>query len=95
MAAVDWTDPCQRANALRGAYYTLISGGQEQEIRTRTLDAEEAVRFNAANVDMLLVELTAAESECARTTGAPDPNRRFRMTYRELLGGRRFRRGCR
>jgi len=86
--AVDWTDPCARANALRGAYYTLLSGAQEQEIRTRTLDAEEVVRFNAADKDALLVELTAAESECARCTGQPDPNRRFRMSYRELIGGR-------
>lgn len=88
---VDWTDPCAKAAALRSAYYTLISGGSEQEIRTRTLDAEEVVRFNAADKDSLLVELTAAESECARCTGQPDPNRRFRMTYRELFGRRRGR----
>ena len=87
--AVDWADPCARANALRGAYYTLISGGQEQEIRTRTLDAEEVVRFYPADTNKLWVELTAAEAECRRTTGAADPDRRFPITFGRLTRGRR------
>lgn len=80
MAAVDWTDPCQRANALRGAYYTLLSGQQEIEIRTRTLDAEEVVRFAPADMARLEAELRAAEGECAASTGGANPNRRFALT---------------
>ncbi|HYD04729.1 MAG TPA: hypothetical protein VEC60_03345 [Reyranella sp.] len=79
-AGVDWADPCARATALRSAYYTLLSGGQEVEIRTRTLDAEELVRFTPANRGELLIDLRAAEAECAALTGAPNANRRFAIT---------------
>lgn len=80
MAAVDWTDPCARATALRNAYYALLSGGQEQEIRTRTLDAEETVRFAPVDIGQLTTELRAAEAQCAAATGATNPNRRFAIT---------------
>ena len=76
-APVNWSDPCARASALGTAYYNLLSGAQEQEIRTRTLDAEEVVRFYATNLQTLWVELVAAQRECSRQTGTPDPNRRF------------------
>jgi hypothetical protein len=79
-AAVDWTDSCARANALIGAYYTLLSGQQEIEIRTRTLDAEELVRFAPTDLAKLEAEMTAAQGECAAATGAPNPNRRFAIT---------------
>lgn len=78
--AVDYTDPCARAVALRGAYYALLSGQQEVEIRTRTLDAEETVRFAPADMSKLEAELRAAESECAAATGGANPNRRFAIT---------------
>jgi hypothetical protein len=77
MSAVDWSNPCQRATALQNAYYNILAGAAEQEIRTRTLDAEEVVRFYQTNIGTLLAELTAAQAECSRQTGAPDPNRRF------------------
>ena len=80
MAVVDWTDPCARAAALRNAYYALISGGQEQEIRTRTLDAEEVVRFSPGNQAALLMQLRAAEAECAAKNGTANPTRRFAIT---------------
>lgn len=78
--AVDWTNPCARATALRNAYYALVSGQQEQEIRTRTLDAEELVRFTAADRGVLLAEMRAAEAECAASTGATNTNRRVAIT---------------
>jgi hypothetical protein len=84
--ATNWQDPCERAAALRSAYYQLLSGQQEAEIRTRTLDAEEVVRFAPADLQKLVVELRAAEAACAaQTPGAPNPSRRFAIT----AGGRR------
>jgi hypothetical protein len=50
------------------------------EVRTRTLDAEELVRFTAANIDDLRTEMNAAQAACAATTGAANPNRRYAIT---------------
>jgi hypothetical protein len=75
--AVDWSDPCARAAALRAAYFELVSGSKETEIETRTLDAQERVRFSAADKQTLLAELRAAEAECAASTGGTNSNRRF------------------
>lgn len=77
---VDWSDPCARAAALREAYFSLLSGGQEAEIRTRTLDAEEMVRFARADLNTLRSEMRRAEDECAAANGAPNPNRRFAIS---------------
>lgn len=81
---VDWTDPCQRFQALSTAYYQLIAGLQEVEIKTRTLDAEEMVRFSRADIQSLRAEMRSAESACAKAQGISDPNRRFAIgcTYR-------------
>lgn len=92
-AAVDWDDPCQRAAALSTAYYSILSGATEQEIRTRTLDAEEVVRFYPTNLDFLLAEMTAAQCECSRQTGQPNSSRRFFIragSRRPFLGGRGY-----
>jgi hypothetical protein len=78
--AVDWTDPCAKAAVLRTAYYALMTGTRETEIRTRTLDAEDFVRFQTVDAGKLQIELQAAERECARRCGKPDPNRRFAIT---------------
>ena len=78
--AVDYTDPCARAAALRDAYYRLLSGQQEVELRTRTLDAEETVRFASVNLGELLSELRAAEAACAAATGGTNTGRRFAIT---------------
>jgi hypothetical protein len=75
--AVDWTNPCERFAALSNAYYSLVTGGQETEIRTRTLDAEEMVRFSRADLNALRNELRAAETACCAQLGLPNPNRRF------------------
>lgn len=81
---VDWTNPCQRFQALSNAYFSLISGQQEIEIRTRTLDAEEMVRFTKADINVLRNEMRSAESACAAVNGAPNPNRRHAigLSYR-------------
>lgn len=75
--AVDWSNACERFQALRSAYFSLVAGQQEVEIRTRTLDAEEMVRFNQAKLDVLRNEMRAAEAECAAVTGTPNRNRRY------------------
>lgn len=67
--AVDWSDPCARAEALRKAYYALVSGELEQRVRVRGGDGEEDVTFNAANVELLRSELRSAEAECAAKNG--------------------------
>ena len=81
---VDWNSPCARFQALQSAYFALVSGSQEIEIRTRTLDAEELVRFNQANMNVLRNEMRAAEAACLALTGQPNPNRRFAigLSYR-------------
>lgn len=73
---VDWTNPCQRFAALQKAYYAILSGNRETEIRTRTLDAEEMVRFQQVDIEKLRIEMQAAERDCAISQGRPNPNRR-------------------
>jgi hypothetical protein len=74
--AVDWTDPCARATALRDAYYRVVSGEREIEIVTRTADAEERVRFSSVDLQALKAEWQAAEEECQRSNGVtPTPRR--------------------
>lgn len=77
MAAVDWTDPCARALALRNAYYALISGEGEQLIRQRGPETEREVRFAKTNIELLKSELAAAEAECAAANGTLPTRRRF------------------
>lgn len=82
--AVDWSDPCARFAALRDTYFQVVKGGQEVEIETRTLDAQERVRFSPASLETLRNEMRAAEAECKASTGADNPNRRFAigLSYR-------------
>jgi hypothetical protein len=87
MAAVDWTDPCQRANALRGAYYALISGSSESLIRNSTPEGDQEVRYARADIGTLKAELDAAEDECARKNGVDVPARSKRFAI--MAGSRR------
>lgn len=89
---IDWTNPCERFQALSKAYYSLVSGSQEVEIRTRTLDAEEMVRFNAANINLLRNEMRSAEAACLKAQGLPNPNRRFAigLSYKPAVGQSHF-----
>lgn len=75
--AVNWEDPCARYAALRDAYYSLLSGGTETLIRRKGPVGEEEVRYGAAKLDVLKLEMIAAQAECAASTGADNPNRRF------------------
>ncbi len=77
---IDWNDPCQKAAALNNAYFALLTGQREIEIRTRTLDAEEMVRFQSVDIEKLRIELQSAQRDCCRANGLPDPNRRFAIT---------------
>lgn len=80
---IDWSDPCARAQALTTAFYTLLSGAQEIEIRTRTDEAEESVKFAPAKLDDLRSEMQTAIDECAaKNAGRPVEARRFAITAR-------------
>lgn len=81
---VDWNNPCARFQALQSAYFALVSGQQEVEIRTRNLDAEELVRFNPTNMNALRIEMRSAESACAAANGVRNPNQRHAigLSYR-------------
>lgn len=67
--AVDWTDPCARAAALRTAYFALIAGDREQRIRVSISGAEREVVYAAAKLELLASELRRAEAECSASTG--------------------------
>ena len=82
---VDWSDPCARSAALRAAYNRLLSGEFEVEIRTRTLDAEEMVKFATPDLATLRVEMEAANAECEALNGggtAAPRRRAIAGTYR-------------
>ena len=89
---VDWDDPCARARVLNIAYHEALTGNREIEIRTRTHDAEELVKFLPVDIEKLRIAAQAAQSECARATGAPDPNRRFpiRLGWRRAVPRRDY-----
>lgn len=80
--AVDWTDPCARANALRCAYFQLISGQSESLIRHSTTEGDQEVRYARADVEKLKAELDAAEAECALANGSAIPARSRRFAIR-------------
>lgn len=86
---VDWNDPCQRAIALRAAYYRLISGEAESQIRYSTSEGEQEVRFQKIEIQRLKDELDAADGECALMNGTAVPPRSRRYAIR---GG--YRRSC-
>mgnify|MGYP001766261332 CR=1 FL=1 len=75
-APIDWSNPCARFAALQKAYHELLTGARELEIRTRTLDAEDFVRFQAADIEKLRIEMQQAEGECLASQGLPNPRRR-------------------
>lgn len=76
--AVDWTDPCARAAALRCAYFRLLSGQQEERVRFRNGDTDEDVTFVKADLNVLRTELTEAESQCSALSSRRP--RRFAFT---------------
>lgn len=62
---VNWLDPCERASALREAYFELLSGQALVLVRYRQLEEERETRYHAADQRALLAELRNAERECA------------------------------
>ena len=80
--AVDWTNPCARAAALRTAYFDLIRGETESAIRQSTPEGDQEVRYSKPDVERLKRELDAAEAECAASNGAPTPVRARRFAIR-------------
>jgi hypothetical protein len=77
MADIDWTDPCARAGALRGAYYRLISGEQESAFTYLANGVTRTVEYSKGDLDKLSAELQKAEAECvAKNSGTITPRRR-------------------
>ena len=75
--AVDFSDPCQRAAALRDAYFNLIAGANESLIRFRGPNGEQEVRFGPGKVELLKSEWEAAENACAVANGTANAHRRY------------------
>lgn len=65
--AVDWTDPCARADALRDAYFNLLSGAKAQTVEYQDSGTQRSITYMSTKVDLaeLRNELRAAEKECA------------------------------
>ena len=65
--AIDWTDPCARAEALRNAYYALLSGSRAQSISYSDGNQARSISYSNTTVDLnrLKAELVEAEKECA------------------------------
>jgi hypothetical protein len=63
-ALPDWADACQRAEALRTAYFALLSGRQTTSTRYAANGVEREVRFAASDLAALERELRLAEAEC-------------------------------
>ena len=76
--AVDWTDPCAKAAALREAYYTLVQGAQEASIRIRNGEHEREVAYSKVDLKTLQTEYQLAEAACAQKNGTG--GRRFAIT---------------
>ena len=66
MAAVDWTDACARAAALRDAYFNLLSGAKVQTVEYQDGGVQRSVTYMSTKIDLseLRNELRAAEEEC-------------------------------
>lgn len=73
--AVDWLDPCARADALRVAYFALLSGQLASSVSYMTNGVTRETRFSQTDRAALLMELKAAEHECAAMSGTPPATR--------------------
>jgi hypothetical protein len=68
--AIDWPDPCARAETLRSAYYRLLSGTQEMEVAYTANGVERRVKYSQGNLEILRTELAAAEQQCTGAYGS-------------------------
>lgn len=83
----NWANPCERAAALRDAYYRLLSGEGETEIETRSADGAQVVKFARTNLEALRAEWLRAEDQCQQMNGQTPASRRSAIS----LGARRHR----
>ena len=88
VVVIDWDDPCDRAKALSNAYYSLLSGGNAQRVRSRGGESETDVTYSATNLNALRSEMIAAQEACAVKNGAANPRRRFAITAGSMWPGR-------
>lgn len=76
---IDWCDPCERAKALKVAYFERLQGGSSTRVRFRAGDNEQ--EFQSAHVGGSLAELKRAwweaEDECRAAQGLAPLRRRF------------------
>lgn len=84
----NWDDPCERAKALRDAYFDRLAGGTAQRVRFRHGDNEQEVQTSTlqGSLNALRQEMQNAEDECRASQGLPPINRRF-----AIVGGSRRR----
>lgn len=77
--AVNWDNPCERARALKDAYYNRLAGGSAQRVRFRHGDNEQEVQTSILQGNLLILrrEFLDAEDECRKLQGLPPVNRRF------------------
>ena len=67
----DWTDPCQRADALREAFYALLAGEKAVSTSYMANGVSREVRFGQSDLATLERELRLAEQLCAGGGTAP------------------------
>lgn len=79
MIETDWDDPCERAKALKAAYFERLAGGTSTRVRFRAGDNEQ--EYQSAHAGALLAELKRAwwdaEDECRAAQGLAPLRRRF------------------
>ena len=75
--AIDPTDPCAAAAALRVKYYALIGGESVERVRTGDREAQ----FRSSPAGALLAEIERLEAQCAAKSG-----KRRRFAIRGRIG---------
>ncbi|ACI92710.1 hypothetical protein OCAR_5579 [Afipia carboxidovorans OM5] len=77
---VDWTNPCERAAALREAYFARLNGRAVTLIKESAGGGEREVRYATMDISILRAEMQTAEDECRKSQGLPPQPRRFAIT---------------
>lgn len=85
---IDWSNPCDRAKALRSAYFERLAGGTSVKVRFKADGNEQ--EYHSAMTGASLAELRkameAAEDECRIACGQRPLRGRF-----SIVGGSRSR----
>lgn len=69
-------DPCGRATALRAERDTMVLGGRESLVRTRTFDNERELRYAKGDTVAIDALIREADTACALLIGMPNPRGR-------------------